>query len=115
MLDFIPMNKTATVYKQTGQVDEWGQPVLTLFYTGKCQINYNTDLSKISGGDGVATSMSATVVFHGFIVIADGDYVEFTTVTGVKNRYQVTDVFFFEDYSGKILGTRVVVGNGKRY
>ncbi|GAB6153733.1 hypothetical protein JCM17380_24830 [Desulfosporosinus burensis] len=114
MLDFIPINRTASIYRQTGEVDDWGQPVLTMTYTGKCQINYNTDLTTISGLDGVTTAMSATILFRGKVLIADGDFVEFTTAMGVTDRYQVGDVFFLEDWAGKIIGTRVVVGNGKR-
>lgn len=113
MLDFIPMKKTASIYRQNG-VDDWGQPSLLKTYTGKCQINYNTDLTKISGLDGVITSMSATILFRGQVIIADGDYVEFLTAMGVTDRYQVGDVFFVEDWAGKIVATRVVVGNGKR-
>lgn len=114
MLNFIPMNRSASIYRQTGEVDAWGQPMLTKTYTGKCQINYNTDLTTISGLDGVTTAMSATILFRGKVLIADGDYVEFTTGMGVKGRYQVGDVFFAEDWAGKIVATRVVVGNGKR-
>lgn len=113
MLGFIPMKRTATVYRQDG-VDSWGQPAFKKTHTGKCQINYNTDLTKISGDDGVTTSMSATIVFHGKVLIADGDFVEFTTGMGVIGKHQVKDVFFFEDWAGKIISTRVVVGNGKR-
>lgn len=114
MLSFIPLNKTASVYSQTGAVDSWGKPTLSKTYTGKCLINYNTDLTKISGEDGVSTTMSASIVFNGLVSVKNGDYVEFTTALGVTNRYQVMDVYFFEDYAGKILATRVVVGNGKR-
>lgn len=113
MLGFIPMNQKATIHKQ-GAVDSWGRPTLTDPFTVKCAINYNTDLTKVSGEDGVATSMSATLIFNGLINVADGDYVEFTTALGVKNKYRITDVFFFEDYAGKIIATRVVIGNGKR-
>lgn len=115
MLGFIPMNRTASVYRQVGATDIWGQPELTQTFTGKCQINYNTDLTKVSGEDGVTTSMSATIVFHGLVEIAVGDYVEFSNVLGIINKYQIKDVYFFEDYVGKIIATRVVVGNGKRY
>ncbi|MCW6094551.1 hypothetical protein LAV60_15375 [Clostridium sporogenes] len=114
MLGFIPMNRTASVYRQVGAVDSWGRPTTNQTFTGKCQINYNTDLTKISGEDGVTTSMSATVVFHGLVEVAVGDYVEFSDILGVTNKYQIKDVFFFEDYVGKIIATRVVVGNGKR-
>lgn len=114
MLNFVPMNKTAVVYSQTGAVDAWGKPTLAKGSAVKCQISYNTDLTKISGEDGVTTSMSATIVFHGRVMVHNGDYVEFTSVVGVKDKYRVVDVFFFEDYVGKILATRVVVGNGKR-
>jgi hypothetical protein len=114
MLNFIPMNSTASIYRQTGAVDEWGQPSLTKTFTGKCQVNYNTDLAKISGLDGVDTVMSASVVFHGLALIQNGDFVEFTTVMGLTNKYPVVDVFFFEDWGRKIVATRVVLGNGKR-
>lgn len=114
MLNFIPMIHTASLYRQTGATDKWGQPTLSKTYTGKCQITYNTDLTKISGEDGVTTSMSASVVFKGKVAVANGDYVEFTTAMSVKGRYQILDVFFFEDYAGKIVATRVVVGSGKR-
>lgn len=108
------MNKTATLYRQTGKVDRWGKPILTLYKTAKCKIEYNTDLAKISGEDGVTTSMSASLVFNGRMEVKNGDYVEFSTALGVKGRYQIVDVYFFEDYAGKILATRVVTGNGKR-
>lgn len=107
------MNRTATVYKQ-GTLDSWGKPSLTLHRTAKCQINYNTDLTNVSGEDGVTTSMSATIVFNGLMDVRNGDYVEFTSALGVKDKYRVMDVYFFEDYAGKILATRVVCGNGKR-
>ena len=114
MLDFIPMKYTASIYKPKGAVDKWGQPTLSKTYTGKCQIDYNTDLTKISGEDGLTTSMSATVVFHGKVIVTNGDYVEFTTDMGITGKYRIVDVFFFKDWAGKILATRVVVGNGKR-
>jgi hypothetical protein len=114
MLNFIPMNNKANIYSASGK-DSWGKPTLTLVKSGvKCQINYNTDLTTISGEDGFATSMSATLVFGGFVQIANGDYVEFTTAGGITNKYRVSDLFYFEDYGGKIVATRVVVGNGKR-
>ena len=114
MLSFIPMNKTASIYKQTGGVDKWGQPTVTLSYTGKCQLNYNTDLVKISGEDGVMTTISATLVFNGKVDVENGDYAEFTTAMGATVRNRILDVFCFEDYAGKILATRVVMGSGKR-
>lgn len=114
MLSFIPLNNSATIYRQSGSVDKWGQPTLVRYKTARCKIEYNTDLTKISGEDGVGTTMSATVVFNGLMAVTNGDYVEFTTAMGMKNKYQIKDVFFFEDYAGKILATRVVVGSGKR-
>lgn len=114
MLGWIPMNDIATVLSQTGNVDRWGKPVLTESYTGKCQINYNTNLEKISGLDGFTSTMSATVLFKGFVMAKDGDYIQFTADNGVTNKYQVIDVFYFKDYVGNIMATRVVVGNGKR-
>lgn len=114
MMGFIPMNDRATIYKLTGAVDAWGQPSIKKFYSGKCRIDYNTDLSKISGEDGFTTSMSATVVFHGKVSASNGDFLEFSTDVGTMNKYQIIDVFFFKDWVGKIIATRVVVGNGKR-
>lgn len=115
MLDFIPLNGTATIYKQSGTVDTWGQPSFdSETYTAKCQINYNADLNKISGEDGVTTSMSATLVFHGLVDVRVGDNVEFSNALGVSGRYRIGDVYFFEDYAGKIVATRVVVSSGKR-
>lgn len=114
MLSFIPMNNKATIYHQSGEVDNWGHPKLTVSPSKKCLISYNTDLVKISGEDGVTTSMSATIIFNGLVSILNGDFVEFKTAVGVTKKYPVKDVYFFEDYAGKILATRVVVGNGKR-
>jgi hypothetical protein len=115
MLSFIPMNDTASIYSQTGELDSWGQPTLTKTITNKkCQINYNTDLTKISGNDGMTTTMSATILFNGQVLICNGDYAEFTTDMGVTKQYKIVEVLFVKDYGGKILGTRVVMGNGKR-
>lgn len=114
MLSFIPLSHSATIYKQSGAVDKWGKPTLVRYKTLRCKIEYNTDLSKISGEDGVGTTMSATLIFNGLVSVTNGDYVEFSTALGMKNKYQIKDVFFFEDYAGKILATRVVVGSGKR-
>lgn len=114
MLGFIPMLDTATIYRLTGQVDDWGQSQNIKAYTGKCRIEYNTDLRKVSGEDGFTTTMSATVVFHGKVDVSNGDFVEFGTDTGLIGKYQIGDVFYIKDWSGNILATRVVVGNGKR-
>lgn len=115
MLGIIPMYDKASIYKQTGDVDNWGQPVTPLIYTNlKCFISYNTDLTQIYSINGVMTTMSATVIFHGLINVENGDYVEFETALGISKKYQVGDVFFFRDYAGKIIATRVVVGNGSR-
>ena len=108
------MNDTASIYKQTGQTDKWGQPTTEPSYTGNCMISYNTDLSTIFEVNGVMTTMSASIIFRGFVDTENGDYVEFTIATGVTKRYQIIDVFFYRDYAGKILHTRVVVGNGNR-
>lgn len=114
MMDFIPMNYIASIYRQTGEVDKWGRPSLSRTYTGKCQINYNTDLTKISGEDGDTTSMSASIVFSGKVEVTNGDYVEFTTDMGATGKYRIMDVFFFKDWGRKIIATRVVTGNGSR-
>lgn len=114
MLNFIPLTNKANIYSASGK-DSWGKPSLTLVKSNvKCQINYNTDLAKISGEDGLTTAMSATVVFGGFVQIANGDFVEFTTAGGITNKYRVSDLFYFEDYGGKIVATRVVIGKGQR-
>ena len=56
MLGFIPMNKFATVYRQSKQLDKWGQPVWKKCYTGKCFVTYDSDLRDISGLDGYQTT-----------------------------------------------------------
>lgn len=114
MLNFVPMNNKSIAYTQTEELDSWGQPLFIELFRGKCQISYNMDLTTISGADGSTTSLSATVLYKGFLNIHAGDLVEFSTANGITNKYQVIDVFFFEDYVGKIMNTRVVVGNGKR-
>lgn len=113
MLGFIPMTKSASIYR-LGAVDSWGQPAQSLVYTGKCIINYNTNLDVISGEDGRITTMSATIVFHGKIEVYNGDYIEFTTALGVTGKHLIVDVYFLEDYAGKIVATRVVTGSGNR-
>lgn len=115
MLDIIPMNDKASIYKQSDTKDTWGQPTTIPTYTDlKCNISYNTDLTQIYAINGVMTTMSATVIFHGLINVENGDYVEFETALGVKKKYQVGDVFFFRDYAGKIINTRAIIGNGNR-
>lgn len=114
MLAFIPLNKTATVYGR-GTNDAWGRPAQTAtpIFTGRCQINYNSDLTTVSGLDGEITTVNASVVFHGFVPVKVGDFVEFTDQTGVTGRYPVEDVSFMEDWGKKIVATRVVTGNAK--
>jgi hypothetical protein len=97
MLDFIPLNKKASVYRITDTLDSWGKPSKELLYTGKCLIEYNTDLTTISGEDGKTTSMSASVVFHGLVTAKNGDFVKFKTALGVEDEYEVKDVSYFED------------------
>lgn len=113
MLSFIPMNKTASIYKQSGEVDKWGQPILSLSYTGKCQISYSTDLLKISGEDGVMETASAILVFNGLVQVESGDLAEFTSALGTVFKNRIIAVSGFEDYAGKIIATRVVIGSGK--
>jgi hypothetical protein len=113
MLNFIPMNNKASIFKQSS-LDNWGKPSLVADKTVKCAITYNTDLAQISGEDGVSTTMSASIVMKGLVDIRNGDYISFTTALGVGDKYRVVDVYFFEDWAGKIIATRVVVGSGKR-
>ena len=113
MLSFIPMNKTASIYKQSGEVDKWGQPIVALSYTGKCQISYSTDLLKISGDDGVMEIASAIIVFKGLVQVESGDLAEFTSALGTVFKKRIIAVSAFEDYGGKIVATRVVIGSGK--
>lgn len=116
MLGFIPMNKKATVYKSNqSNLDKWGKPTTAPSYTGKCQVLYNTDINRISGMDGYETTISTTIVFHGLVDVEVGDYVEFTLQNGKMAKLLAKDVFYFEDWVGKIVATRVVIGNGKRY
>ena len=115
MLSFIPMNKKATVYKSDqSNLDKWGKPTTSPSFTGKCQILYNTDINRISGMDGYETTISATIVFHGLVDVVVGDFIEFKTEGGKVVKLLAKDVFYFEDWIGKIISTRVVVANGKR-
>lgn len=115
MLSFIPMNKKATVYKaDQSQLDKWGKPTVSQGITRKCQILYNTDINRVSGMDGYETTISATIVFHGYIDVVVGDYVEFKIENGKVVKVIAKDVYYFEDWAGKIVSTRVVVANGKR-
>ncbi len=114
MLAFIPMNMTASVYSYSDTKDSWGQPTLDKTYTGRCYISYNTDLTAILEINGVTTTMSASVVFHGLVNVKNGDFVEFASALGVLDRYQVGDVFFFRDYGNKVIATRVIIGKGSR-
>ena len=113
MLSFIPMNKTASIYTQSGEVDKWGQPIVSLSYTGKCQISYSTDLLKVSGEDGVMEIASAILVFNGIVDAESGDLAEFKSVIGTVFKKRIIAVSYFEDYAGKIIATRVVIGSGK--
>ena len=114
MLGFIPMNKFATVYRQSKQLDKWGQPVWKKCYTGKCFVTYDSDLRDMSGLDGYQTTLNASVYFHGFVEVTNGDKIEFTTAGGIKKNQLILDVSYFEDYTGKVVSTRVVCGAGKR-
>jgi hypothetical protein len=117
MLGIIPMYDKASIYSQASTKDSWGQPsqsATPTYANLKCFINYNTDLTQIYAINGVMTTMSATVIFHGLVDVRNGDWIGFETALGVIKKYQVVDVFFFRDYAGKIIATRAVIGNGSR-
>lgn len=115
MLSFIPLNNFATVYKQSSQLDMWGNPVWEKSYGNRCQILYNQDLETISDVDGHQTIMATTIVFNGLIDVRVGDKVGYKDALGKEYLNMVEDVYFGPDYGGKIIFTRVVSGKGKRY
>lgn len=115
MLNFIPMHRKATILRQTDVLDDWGQPTRLKIGTYKCQIDFTTGFNRIQANDGFQKTINGTILFHGKVDIQVGDITEFGKVNSAINPYLVHEVYYSEDYSGKIIATRVVVGNGKRY
>ena len=114
MLGFIPMNKSLIIYRQSSEIDAWGQPTWTPVYKGKCHVTANTDFKSISELDGYQTSLDIDVYLHGLVKVQNGDKLEYTTAGGMKFVAIIKDLSYFEDYGGKVVLTRVVCGKGKR-
>lgn len=111
----IPLNQEIKIYRSTGELDRWGNPIQSEPFRLKCRVSEESKLMRVRAGDGSGTS-GVEIVTYKIRILLDGiadiqydDDIEYTDELGRVLRGKPKEIVVRRLISGKPVMTEVFI------
>lgn len=102
---FIPLRQTVTITRSTGELDEWGRPIMGEPETFKCRARETSEVVENPRGEEVVAHL--VLLLDRLVAVGYGDDLTYTNEIGHTIAGKPKKVSVIRDFSGKALFTKV--------